>query len=383
VKAWAHLDADQVLAQARARDRAPRRSPLHGIPIGVKDIIDTIDMPTEYGSPIYPGHRPAWDAACVALLRDAGAVIMGKTVTVEFAVRHPNKTRNPRNLAHTPGGSSSGSAAAVADDMVPLALGTQTGGSVVRPAAYCGVVGLKPTFNLINRAGVKPNSESLDTVGLMARSVSDAALLLAVLTSQSTDALAAVKPRIGYWRTPQWPRADAATHARLEDAAARLAKAGASVREIALPAAFDAIEAAHGRINDYEMSRAFAYERRAHPEKISATLLKKLRAADACTCEQYAGAQRHAAACRALLADAFSDVDVLLVPSTPGEAPATLATTGESTFNRIWTALHVPAVTLPVYTGPGGLPIGIQLIGPFGRDLDLLACAEWVWRALT
>jgi Asp-tRNAAsn/Glu-tRNAGln amidotransferase A subunit and related amidases len=383
VRAWTYMDAEQVLALARMRDREVRRSPLHGIPVGVKDIIDTADMPTEYGSPIYAGHRSQWDAACVALLRKAGAIIMGKTVTVELAVRHPGKTRNPRNLAHTPGGSSSGSAAAVADDMVPLALGTQTGGSVIRPSAYCGVVGLKPTFNIINRAGVKPNSESLDTVGLMARSVSDAALMLAAMTGQPAQALQPHKPRIGFYRTPQWARADDTTRSLLDEAVPRLAKAGASIREITLPGPFDGMEAAHGRINDYEMSRAFAYEREVHAEKISATLMAKIRQSDACTYDEYIVAQSHAAACRALLADAFSDIDVLLVPSAPGEAPAGLATTGESTFNRIWTALHVPAVTLPVFTGPTGLPIGAQLIGPFGADLKMLACAEWVHRALT
>jgi Asp-tRNA(Asn)/Glu-tRNA(Gln) amidotransferase A subunit family amidase len=383
VQAWVHVDADQVLAQARKLDRESRRSPLHGIPVGLKDIIDTIDMPTEYGSPIYAGHRPQVDASCAALLRKAGAVIMGKTVTTEFAVRHPNKTRNPHNLAHTPGGSSSGSAAGVADCMMPLALGTQTGGSVVRPSAYCGVVGLKPTFNIINRAGVKPNSESLDTIGTMARSVPDVAMMLAVLTGQPVEELKPHKPRIGFYRTPQWLRADEATRSLIEGAVPRLAKAGASIREITLPQQFDGIETAHGRINDYEMVRAFAYERANHPEKISATLTAKIKESDMCTYEQYIGAQQYAAKCRALLSRAFSDVDVLLVPSAPGEAPATLTTTGESTFNRIWTALHVPAVTLPVFTGPTGLPIGAQLIGPFGGDLKMLACAEWVWRALT
>src|SRR5688572_16691402 len=202
VQAWAYIDRDQVLAQARARDAEPRRGPLHGVPVAVKDIIDTADMPTAYGSPIYAGHRPRADAACVAMLRNAGAVIMGKTVTAEFAMRHPGKTRNPLNIAHTPGGSSSGSAAAVADFMAPLALGTQTSGSVLRPAAFCGIVGFKPTFNIINPAGVKPNSESFDTVGLLARTVPDVALALAVMTGRNAEPLSAVdKPRIGFYRT--------------------------------------------------------------------------------------------------------------------------------------------------------------------------------------
>jgi Asp-tRNA(Asn)/Glu-tRNA(Gln) amidotransferase A subunit family amidase len=191
VQAWAYLDPEHLLAQARASDSQPRRSLLHGIPVAVKDIIDTADMPTEYGSPIYAGHRPQWDAACVAMLRNAGALVMGKAVTVEFAARHPGKTRNPHNTAHTPGGSSSGSAAAVADCMVPLALGTQTGGSVIRPSAYCGIVGFKPTFNIINRSGVKPNSESLDTVGIMARTVDDVSLLFSAITGASSQSLIA------------------------------------------------------------------------------------------------------------------------------------------------------------------------------------------------
>src|SRR5262249_12056705 len=245
-QAWAYIDPQQVLADARARDAEPPRSPLHGIPVAIKDIIDTGDMPTEYGSPIYAGHRPRADAACVALLRNAGAVIMGKTVTAEFAMSHPGKTRSPPDTAHTPGGSSSGSAAAVADWMSPLALGTQTGGSVLRPAAFCGVVGFKPTFDAINPAGVKPNSSSYDTVGLIARTVADVALGFAVLTnSRAGAALPAVeKPRVGFCRTPQWPKAEACTMAALEDAASRLARAGASVRETALPGRFDAFSEA-------------------------------------------------------------------------------------------------------------------------------------------
>ncbi|MGZ5127371.1 MAG: amidase, partial [Burkholderiales bacterium] len=192
VQAWVHLDPQQVLADARARDAEKPRSLLHGIPVAIKDIIDTGDMPTEYGSPIYAEHRPRADAACVTLLRNAGAVIMGKTVTAEFAMQHPGKTRNPHNPAHTPGGSSSGSAAAVADCMVPIALGTQTGGSVVRPAAFCGVVGFKPTFDVINATGVKPNSKSFDTVGLMARTVADVALTFGVLTGRAEAALPAI-----------------------------------------------------------------------------------------------------------------------------------------------------------------------------------------------
>jgi amidase len=386
VQAWAYVDPQHLLAQARASDRQPRRSPLHGIPLGVKDIIDTADMPTEYGSPIYAGHRPQWDAACVAMLKNAGALVMGKAVTVEFASQHPGKTRNPHNTAHTPGGSSSGSAAAVADFMVPLALGTQTGGSVIRPSAFCGIVGFKPTFNVINRVGVKPNAESLDTVGIMARTVPDVALTFSMLTAQDVPdfgATAISNPRIGFCRTPQWRHADQATAEALEAALPRLAKAGARVTEVTLPAKFDGAVEAQGHISDYELSRALSYERLNFADKISAALNKKLAESDRCTAAQYIAARKLLAECRGMLDDAFADFDIFLAPSAPGEAPAGLATTGNSTFNRMWTALHVPAVTVPVFSGPAGLPIGAQIIGPFGMDQKTLVHAEWVRRALT
>ena len=386
VQAWAYIDPQHVLAQAQASDRQRRRSPLHGIPVAVKDIIDTSDMPTEYGSPIYAGHRPRTDAACVAMLRNAGALVMGKAVTAEFASQHPGKTRNPHNTAHTPGGSSSGSAAAVADFMVPLALGTQTGGSVIRPSAFCGIVGFKPTFNVINRVGVKPNSESLDTVGILARTVPDAALTFSILTAQDIPdfgAAAMSNPRIGFYRTPQWRHADRATAEALEAALPRLAKAGARVTEAVLPEIFGDAVAAQGRISDYEFSRALLHERLNFSGKISATLNKKLAQSDKCTAAQYIAARKLLTECRRLLDDAFVDFDILLVPSTPGEAPAGIETTGEAIFNRMWTALHVPAVTVPVFTGPAGLPIGAQLIGPFGMDHKTLVHAEWVRRALT
>jgi len=385
VKAWAYIDPKQVIAQARALDLEPRRGPLHGLPVGVKDIIDTVDMPTEYGSPIYAGYRPQWDAACVAVLRKAGVNIMGKTVTVEFAMRHPNKTRNPLNPAHTPGGSSSGSAAAVADGMVPFALGTQTGGSVLRPAAFCGVVGLKPSFNVINRAGVKPNSESLDTVGLMARNVPDAALMFTTLIGQSAvDFSGQHSPlRIGFWRTPQWSHADTATREAFSKALPILAKAGARIQEVELPEAFNGMSATHGSISDYELVRALECERMHFAEKISATLMVKIRQAEKCDFDRYVTAQRHAAKCRLMLNDVFRDHDILLVPSASGEAPLGLQSTGDSTFNRIWTALHVPAITVPVFKGQSGLPIGAQLVAPYGEDRKLLIFAEWVHKVLT
>jgi amidase len=384
VQAWSYIDPRQVLADARARDAEKPRSPLHGIPVAIKDIIDTADMPTEYGSPIYAGYRPRADAACVTLLKNAGAVIMGKTVTAEFAMSHPGKTRNPLDSSRTPGGSSSGSAAAVADRMASLALGTQTGGSVLRPAAFCGIVGFKPTFDTISPVGVKPNTKSFDTVGLMARDVGDVALAYAVLTGRDTAGFAVPtieRPRIGFYRTLQWAKADAATHAALDDAASRLAKAGARVTQVTLPARFDELAAARNRIGEYESSRALAWERRHFEDRIA--VKEKLRKADAVTLDEYVAAQKVLDECRRLLDVTFGDYDALLVPSAPGEAPKGLASTGDSVFNQMWTALHTPCVTVPVFTGPSGLPMGAQFVGAYGADDKALACAEWAHRALT
>ena len=237
VGAWQYLDRDQALAEARSRDSEAPRGPLHGIPIAVKDLIDTFDMPTAYGSPIYRGHQPAADASCVALARAAGAIVLGKTVTTEFATFTPGKTANPRNPAHTPGGSSSGSAAAVADGMAPLGFGTQTAGSVIRPASFCGVVGFKPSFGLINRAGIKPLSDTLDTVGVYARSVDDAAFFVGVLTERPALRHLVVPeraPRFGLYRTPMWEEAEPATAAALDRARETLVRAGATVEELAI-----------------------------------------------------------------------------------------------------------------------------------------------------
>ncbi|MDH4292791.1 MAG: amidase, partial [Betaproteobacteria bacterium] len=237
VQAWAFIDPDTAIKQARLLDQQPRRSRLHGIPFGIKDVIDTHDMPTQYGSKIYEGNQPGCDAACVAQIREFGGLIMGKTVSTEFATRQPNKTRNPLNPAHTPGGSSSGSAAAVADFMVPIALGTQTSSSIVRPAAYCGVVGYKPSFGLINRAGLKFLSESLDTIGSLTRTIPDAALIveeLSGLTPTSFEGVDKLRPRIGLCRTPWWNAADDASKANLEQAARTLAGAGARVADVTL-----------------------------------------------------------------------------------------------------------------------------------------------------
>ncbi|MPZ44107.1 MAG: amidase [Betaproteobacteria bacterium] len=384
VQAWEHVDREGVLAQARACDRTAPRGPLHGIPFGVKDVIDTHDMPTQYGSSIYAGHRPRADAAAVALLREAGAVLLGKTVTVELAGFHWSRTRNPHDLEHTPGGSSSGSGAAVADFMTPLALGTQTGGSTLRPAAFCGVLGYKPSFNLVNRAGMKPLAESQDTIGLFARSLSDLAHMLSALTACAVPPLTtSAAPRIAAARMPAWPALDPAMERAFDEACARLARAGAPVAELRLPQPFVDAFVAQRQVNDYEAWRGFAHERMHHWAQLSSSLQARLTHAARCTYEQYARAQDVIFQCKALLRELFAQYDVLLTPSVPGEAPRSHENTGDSSFHRIWTALHAPALNLPAFHGPNGLPMGLQLIGAYRRDAALLAHAAWIERALS
>ena len=380
VGAWAHYDPEQALAQARAHDSGPGGGSLHGIPIGVKDVIDTAELPTEYGSPIYRGHRPAWDAACVAMARGAGAIVLGKTVTAELATPKPGKTANPHDPRHTPGGSSSGSAAAVADYMVPLALGTQTGGSLIRPASFCGVVAYKPSFGLINRAGVKPVSDSLDTVGVMARSVDDAALFAAAASGcpELGEVTPAARPRIGVWHGPEWHRAAPESVAAVENAASALAQAGSRVTTIGMPAPFADLAAAHRDIEHFELARALAFEYAQRRELLSDGLRSMVEQGLACPASVYRERLDAVARCSELLREIFLDVDVLLTASAPGEAPAGIGSTGDPVFNRPWTMLHVPCVTLPGFRGPRGLAVGIQIVGPRNADAGLLACAAWI-----
>ena len=378
IKAWHWLDPEQALAQARAVDRAGRKGRLAGVPVGVKDVIDTVDMPTEHGSPIYRGNRPFADAACVALIRAAGGVILGKTVTTEFANRHPGPTVHPHNAEHTPGGSSSGSAAAVADLQVPLALGTQTGGSTIRPAAFCGVIGYKPSFGEFSRVGVKMQCHNLDTLGIICRSLEDVALLRGVLLAQEPHRVdrASAVPRIGFCRTPAWERADGDTHALLEHTAAVLASAGATVRDVTLTPAN--ILDQHRRIFAFEAARNYAHEYEMHGDKLSEALRDGLLAQGrALPLAAYIEAIETAEAFRRYLDDVFADVDVLLTPSAPGEAPKGLASTGEPNFNSIWTLAWTPCLTLPAGSGRSGLPLGIQLVGPRFRDEALLDAAAW------
>lgn len=384
VGAWIHLDPDAAIAEARRRDQQPKRGPLHGVPVAVKDIVDTADMPTGCGSPIYEGRRPYADAACVALLRAAGMVVLGKTVTTEFAMRTPGKTTNPHNRKHTPGGSSSGSAAAVAAGMAPLAIGTQTAGSVIRPAAYCGIVGYKPTYGRIPRAGVKLISESLDTVGVMARSVADAAMFAAVLegTPYKPPAPLEQPPVFGLCRSPAWPEIEPASETGLNAAADRARRAGAEVIEVTLPSIFDEAGNAHAVMMAYEVSRMLAYERENHWDKLSTPLKRTINDGRVYSREQYDEARNVQAQCRAAIWEVLDDVDVLLTPSAPGDAPEGLAWTGNPVFNRIWTMVGVPCVTVPGISSERGLPVGIQVVGAVGRAARTLACAAWLHDAL-
>jgi len=384
VQAWARVDPDLALAQARSRDRESPRSRLHGIPVGIKDVIDTCDLPTEYGSPIYRGHQPACDAACVAQVRELGGVMLGKTVSTEFATRHPNKTRNPHDPARTPGGSSSGSAAAVADCMVPIAFGTQTSSSIIRPAAYCGVVGYKPSFGLINRAGLKFLAESLDTIGTLTRCIADAALVVEALAGLPPTPFGEVprlKPRIGLCRTPYWKQADAATQANLENAARLLAQAGARVTDVDLAGEFGALAETQIAVSSYEFYRALTHERTRFPERISASLTARIAAGGNVTRAQYEAGVTLAERCRQRIDDVLRDHDVLLAPSAPGEAPP-LESTGDPIFGLTWTLLQLPCITLPCGKGPRGLPLGVQVIGNRGGDAALFVNAEWMARAL-
>jgi len=385
VGAWQYLDRERALADARRRDAEPTRGPLHGIPIAVKDLIDTVDMPTAYGSSIYCGHRPVADASCVALARAAGAVVLGKTVTTEFAAFTPGKTANPRNPAHTPGGSSSGSAAAVADGMAPLAFGTQTAGSVIRPAAYCGCIGYKPSFGLINRAGVKPLADSLDTIGVLAGTVEDAAFFAGVLSERpALRHLAAPsdRPRFGLYRTPMWDEAEPATAAALDAARAALERAGAAVAELAIAPEHYGLAEVQNTIMGFEMVRALAYERTLHSAELSPRLAQMLDAGMTIGADEYDRALARAAEARAGLDAFFGSCDAVLVPAAPGEAPVGLGNTGDPIFNRMWTLLGVPCVTLPARWADNGLPTGVQLVGRIGNDPRLMACAAFLEWAL-
>lgn len=385
VEAWQFLDPDLVLKQARALDASGKVGSLQGVPVGMKDIIDTADMPTEYGTPIHKGHRPRIDAAVVALTRRAGGIIMGKTVTTEFANRHPGKTHHPMDRARTPGGSSSGSAAAVGDSMVPLAIGTQTTGSTIRPASYCGCVGYRPTWGDIRCHGVMEAAGSVDTVGLIARSVEDIALYRDVLIGVTPQPLPSQAPqqkfRIGFCRTPFWNQCEPATQQSLEACAAMLAKAGATVADVTLPHDFNQLDDAHRWVSSFEFARNRAWEINHHYDMISETLRNnRLKDGLACSFEKYRESRAVLARLRRRMHDVFRDFDVLLVPAASGEAPVGLNATGNASHCLIGTSTHLPCVTLPIFKGPNGLPVGAQFIAARNNDRLLFEVARWVWR---
>ena len=386
VRAWAHLDRDAALAAARASDKAGRRGILKGVPFGIKDIFDTADMPSGYGSPIYTGCRPSFDASAASLPCAAGAILLGKTITTEFANRHPGATSHPKNPMHTPGGSSSGSAAAVADFMVPLAIGTQTGGSVIRPAAYCGVVGFKPSFGLFPPAGMHVNTESLDTVGTMARSVADTALFRAALMAISYEppALPERPPRLALCRTPHWDQATPEGQAVLEAAARRFAAAGAQIVESELPPECADISEIQRRHSAYEAPRNHAPELHRHAPLLSDDLLANGRIAEGrkLSLDDFREASRRAERARAAAKEWAGGFDAILTLPAPGAAPRGLGDTGSAIFNGLWTMLYMPCLTLPAETTPEGLPVGIQLVGPRHGDHRLLEIGLWVERHL-
>ena len=382
VAAFATLD----LAGARRAADDPRLSslPLRGLPVGFKDIFDTADLPTQYGSPVYANHRPAADATAVVMTRQAGGIVLGKMVTTQFASLVPSATRNPRNLAHTPGGSSAGSAAAVAAGMVPLAFGTQTAGSVIRPAAFCGVAAFKPSYRLIPMVGVKDVAWHLDTAGLFGAGVADVAFAATVILQRElrVDGAAPAAPRVALARTHLWPKASPAMQQAVESAARIAAGAGAKVADLGLsPIVEDAYEAQF-TIQDYENIRALAFECERHRDRIDPLLRTQLDRAAAISADEYDAARRLASRARQLLADAMADYDVILTPSAPGTAPRGFATTGDPMFNRLWTLMGAPCINVAGLNDGDGLPLGIQIVGRFGRDHAALAAALFIERAI-
>ena len=379
VHAWAYVNAEQVLEQARALDRAGPCGPLFGLPVGIKDVFLTRDMPTQYNSPLYEGFSGGVDAACVTLLREAGALILGKTETAEFASSgRLAPTVNPHELTRTPGGSSSGSAAAIADFHVPLALGTQTGGSVIRPASYCGVFGFKPTWGMVSAEGAKTFSPSMDTVGWFARTADDLILV--------NDALVPVEPetpdfriegaRIAICRSPVWGQAGAATREALAQESVRLAAAGAIVTELDLPQSFDQLVDVQKCIMLSEGRATFLSEYRRDPARLHAGLKSQVENAAGYTLSQLREAHDIAASCRREFDSIAGEFDAVLTPSTVGEAPPATEGSGAMIFNAIWSLLQTPCVNVPVARQAGALPIGLTVTGPRYSDRRILAIAR-------
>lgn len=382
VGAWSYLDPERALDAAREADRTPPRGPLHGVPIGVKDIIDTFDMPTTLGFAPYASRRPVWDAACVAACRRAGAIVLGKTVTTEFAYFSPGKTRNPHALSATPGGSSSGSAAAVADGMVPVAFGSQTAASVIRPAAFCGIVGYKASHGEFSLSGIRPFAESHDSLGILARTVADVSLVRRVLLQDPPDDAANAEvenspPRLALCRTPHWDRLDAVARTNVEAVTTALADAGAQIDAIELTDAFATIADDHRAVMAYEAARNYAFECDQRTNELSVAFRALCDEGRRLSRTAYRGAQQRIAAAGGELVDLFGRFDAWIAPSALGEAPPFEAGTGDPLMSRIWTALHLPCLALPGGIGARGLPLGIQLVALAGMDDHLLAVGHW------
>jgi Asp-tRNA(Asn)/Glu-tRNA(Gln) amidotransferase A subunit family amidase len=383
VLAWARLDGNAALSRARQLDQEPPRSLLHGIPIGVKDIIDTDDFITSYNSPIYQTHRPSTNANIVTRALDAGAIVLGKTTTQEFATRgNISPTRNPHSALHSPGGSSSGSAAAVGASMVPLALSSQTAGSIVRPASYCGVVGFKASYGLIDISGVKRMSPTLDTLGWHTRSVQDAAIALSLLSNwqglQEFERGLTTELIVGICEDPFWPLAETATREALSLARERLERAGVRIIQISLPSGFEKLGAALDVIGDVEGLASLEHEWLNHRGGLSAGVHEKLQRAQTIKPQVYEEAKRLARTCSEQSASLFAGATCILTPSSPGYAPLLeLKDPGDSCFSKLWTILGMPSVNIPIPL-PGPLPVGLEIICPKGQDTLALQTAQHI-----
>ena len=375
--AWAFVDRELALKQARARDREPSRGVLHGVPIGVKDVLDTRDMPTEYGSSIYHGHRPVADTACVALLRLAGAVILGKTATTEFATPVPIGVRNPHDLERSPGVSSSGSACAVADFHVPAALGTQTGGSVIRPSTYCGLYGYKASLAGLDRGGIRQLRPTLDTLGYMTRSIDDIAIIRRALAAARPASSPARQPKLGVCRTPQWAAAQPEIVQAFEASAKRLG-AVADLVPVELPPLFDGILESFRVIATVEGYAALREEMEEHLDRMNHWLKETAAMMSRIEEPAYEKAQTHAIACRNALLGILGGLDGIITPAAAGEAPRNLTDVEDSSFNSLWTLMHGPCLTIPAFTGPNGMPVGLQLVGAIGSDDATIALGRWI-----
>ena len=404
IGAWAHLDREVALEQARQADDFRRRGlplgALHGLPVGIKDIIDTSDYPTERGSVLYQGRTPATDATLVSLLREAGAIILGKTVTTELAVYSPGKTRNPHNPEHTPGGSSSGSAAAVAAGMVALSVGTQTNGSVIRPASYCGVYGFKPSFARISRFGVMMQSKPLDTVGVFARSLADLALVSDVLMrydSQDSDMKPVappciarimaqdvpVKPRFAFVRTSMWEQVEQSTKEGFRELIDSVNEENAKTIEVVdLPAQFAEIYHHHQNIMEADLALNFARDYRDGKTQLSAELCEMIERGQKVLATEYNSSLSMINDYSAYLDDLFDEYEAVLSPSTFGAAPAGLDNTGSPKMNTIWTSCGNPVINLPLLQNLDGLPVGVQIVGGNGDDARLFRTSRWLLECL-